>query len=57
VLAALPVVVQDGTYSFVYGLDLISMTDSGGSQKYLANGGRSAHASAAYSSSPQASGV
>jgi hypothetical protein len=35
VLAELPVVIQDGTYTYVYGLDLISMTDSGGSQKYL----------------------
>jgi hypothetical protein len=29
------VALQDGTYTYVYGLDLISMTDSGGSQKYL----------------------
>jgi hypothetical protein len=47
VVAALRVVVQDGTYTDVYGLDLIAMTDSGGSQKYFADGGRSAHASAA----------
>jgi RHS repeat-associated protein len=39
VLASLPVVIQDGTYSYVYGLDLISMTDSGGSQKYLSYDG------------------
>jgi hypothetical protein len=33
VVSDLPLVLQDGTYTYVYGLDLISMTDSGGSQK------------------------
>ena len=34
VLAPLPVVVQDGTYSYVYGLDLISAIDGGGTEIY-----------------------
>ena len=32
--AGLPVVLQDGTNTYVYGLDLISRTDSGGVQEY-----------------------
>jgi RHS repeat-associated protein len=39
ILADLPVVIQDGTYSYVYGLDLISMTDGSGNQKYLSYDG------------------
>jgi RHS repeat-associated protein len=35
----LPVVIQDGTYSYVYGLDLISMTDGSGTQHYLSYDG------------------
>lgn len=32
---SLPVVMQDGTSTFVYGLDLISATDGGGAQTYF----------------------
>jgi RHS repeat-associated protein len=39
VLAALPVVVQYGTYTYVYGLDLISMTDGSSNQKYFSYDG------------------
>lgn len=39
VLGSLPVVIQDGTYSYVYGLDLISMTDGAGSQTYFSYDG------------------
>jgi hypothetical protein len=35
----LPVVVQDGTKSFVYGLDLILATDGAGTQTYYLNDG------------------
>lgn len=35
VLAGLPVVLQDGTNTYVYGLDLISATDSAGVQTYF----------------------
>jgi RHS repeat-associated protein len=35
----LPVVIQDGTYSYVYGLDLISMTDGSGNQTYVSYDG------------------
>jgi len=34
VAAPLPVVVQDGTYSYVYGLDLISAIDGSGNEIY-----------------------
>ena len=34
VLAPLPVMMQDGTYSYVYGLDLISAVDGSGSEIY-----------------------
>ncbi len=37
--SALPVVIQDGTYSCVYGLDLIAMTDGSGTQHYLSYDG------------------
>ena len=33
--AGLPVVLQDGTNTYVYGLDLISATDGGGDQTYF----------------------
>jgi YD repeat-containing protein len=33
------VVIQDGTYAYVYGLDLISMTDGSGNQKYFSYDG------------------
>ena len=37
--AGLPTVLQDGTYTYVYGLGLVSQTDASGSQTYfLANG-------------------
>lgn len=39
VLASLPVVIQDGTYSYAYGLDLISMTDGSGNQHYFSYDG------------------
>ncbi len=35
----LPRVIQDGTYSYVYGLDLISMTDGSGNQHYFSYDG------------------
>ena len=39
VAAAMPVVLQDETNAYVYGLDLISATDSGGSQTYFLHDG------------------
>ncbi|MGE3412172.1 MAG: hypothetical protein AB7L91_08115 [Dehalococcoidia bacterium] len=33
--AGLPVVLQDGTRTYVYGLDLISATDGSGNQAYF----------------------
>jgi len=33
--ASLPVILQDGAYSYVYGLGLISQTDGAGSQTYM----------------------
>ncbi|MFQ6019243.1 MAG: RHS repeat protein, partial [Dehalococcoidia bacterium] len=35
VASGLPVVLQDGTNTYVYGLDLISATDGGGAQTYF----------------------
>jgi len=35
IAAGLPVVLQNGTNTYVYGLDLISATDSGGAQTYF----------------------
>ncbi len=34
VATGLPVILQDGTNTYVYGLDLISATDAGGVQTY-----------------------
>jgi len=39
VASGLPVVLQDGTNTYVYGLDLISATDSGGAQTYFLHDG------------------
>jgi RHS repeat-associated protein len=39
VASALPLVVQDGTLSYVYGLDLISATDASGDQVYFSYDG------------------
>jgi hypothetical protein len=35
VAAGLPVVLQDGTHTYVYGLGLISQTDGAGNQTYV----------------------
>jgi len=39
VASSLPVVLQDGTYTYVYGMGLISQTDASGSQSYFLGNG------------------
>jgi RHS repeat-associated protein len=39
IAASKPVVLQDGTNTYVYGLELISATDGGGAQKYFMHDG------------------